>query len=139
MTTHSDLTDRLDIAEVLNRYAFAIDDKDWVALGEIFTDDCIADYGPFGTFDGSAAVVDWMAPAHVGLTTQHAMANMVITVSGDTATARSYVTVSLQPDGHEPFRVGGAYHDEFRRTGDRWQISNRSYTTIWQHGAPPGG
>lgn len=130
--TSNEAADRLEIFELLNRYGFAIDDKDWEALGEVFCHDCTADYGKFGSFEGATAVVDWMAPAHVGLTTQHAMANMVVKVDGDTATARSYVTVTLQPTGAKMFRAGGQYHDTLEKRDGRWQIKTRLYTTIWE-------
>jgi 3-phenylpropionate/cinnamic acid dioxygenase small subunit len=131
-TDSNGIADRLEIVDLLNRYAVAIDDKDWEALSEVFCDDCTADYGQFGTFNGVDAVVAWMAPTHADLTTQHAMANMVIAIDQDTATARSYVHVFLRPDQSPSFRVGGAYRDELRRVDGRWKIANRVYTTIWQ-------
>jgi 3-phenylpropionate/cinnamic acid dioxygenase small subunit len=128
----ADLVARTRIADVLVRYCFAIDDKDWAALHEVFTPDCVADYGDFGLFEGADAVVAWMAPVHVGLVTQHALGNVLVTVDGDRAASRSYVTVTLQPDGGAMFRTGGSYRDELRRDGDRWRIARRTYATIWR-------
>lgn len=124
--------DRFQIADVLCRYAFAIDDQNWADLRHVFTPDCVAEYGRFGSFDGVEAVIAWMEPAHQGLTTQHAMANIVADVNGDAATARSYVTVTLQPAGAPMFRTGGQYVDALQRIDGAWRITRRSYSTIWE-------
>jgi ketosteroid isomerase-like protein len=129
------LADQVAITTVLHRYAFAIDDKDWQGLRDVFSVDCTADYGPFGRFEGIDAVVAWLAPVHVGLTTQHAMSNIVAQVTGRTATARSYVTVSLQPDDGPLLRVGGGYSDLLRQVDGQWRIAERVYSTIWQQQA----
>jgi 3-phenylpropionate/cinnamic acid dioxygenase small subunit len=129
-----DLAAHSEITSVLHRYAFAIDDKDWEGLRSVFTVDCTADYGKFGRFDSVDAVIAWMAPVHVGLTTQHSMSNIMIDVRGQTATARSYVNVTLQPDGAPPFHAGGGYADTLVAVAGGWRIATRTYTTLWQHG-----
>jgi len=132
MTSDSQGPAIAEITKLLHRYAFAIDDKDWAALHDVFNDDCVADYGSFGSFTGADAVCAWMESAHVGLTTQHAMANITIDVDGRLAHSRSYVTVTLQPEGGAMFRTGGEYRDTILEADGTWRIERRTYRTIWQ-------
>ena len=123
------------ITDVLHRYAFAIDDQRWDELRTIFTSECRADYGQFGTFDSSDAVADWMGDAHVGLISHHAISNIAVEVDGDRATARSYVTVSIVHAATDRLmRTGGEYRDVMVRIDGHWQICERRYRTIWQDG-----
>ncbi|MGD9996832.1 MAG: nuclear transport factor 2 family protein [Ilumatobacteraceae bacterium] len=132
--------DRTQIADLLHSYAFAIDDQDWGRLLDVFSDRCTADYGRFGCFESAQAVHDWMRDAHVGLTSHHALANVVIELRGDDASARSYVTVTIQrtDDPSTMLRTGGEYRDRLSRVDGRWRISEREYRTVWQDGSLAG-
>ncbi len=48
-----DTRTRLDIADVLVRYATGIDRRDWTLFRSCFTDDCVADYGDIGVWHGA--------------------------------------------------------------------------------------
>ena len=48
--------DRLEIAEVLLRYATGIDRRNWSLFRTVFTDDCDLDYGEIGAWHGAEAV-----------------------------------------------------------------------------------
>jgi hypothetical protein len=132
--------DRTAIADLLHAYAFAIDDQAWERLLDVFAERCTADYGQFGSFESAQAVHDWMRDAHVGLTSQHAMANIVIDVDGDHATARSYVTVTIvrTDTPSAMLRTGGEYRDRLARVDGSWRISERAYRTVWQDGSLAG-
>ena len=41
-------SDKAEIIEVLNLYAFALDAQQWDLFDHVFTDDVIADFGPAG-------------------------------------------------------------------------------------------
>ena len=133
------MDDHVAITELLNRYAFTIDDQTWDDLLDVFTDSCRADYGQFGTFDTAQAVADWMRGAHVGLTSHHALANISVKVDGERATARSYVTVTiLASAASSMLRTGGEYRDVLTRVDGRWRIAERTYRTVWQDGSLAG-
>jgi len=134
------MDDQVAIAKLLHRYAFTIDDQTWDDLLDIFTDPCRADYGQFGSFDTAQAVTDWMRDAHVGLRSQHAIANVSAQVDGDRATARSYVTVTILTTADAPsmLRTGGEYRDVLARLDGRWRIAERTYRTIWEEGSLTG-
>ncbi len=57
MTNHED---RLDIVDVLIRYATGIDRRDWPLFRTVFTDDCVLDYGQIGAWNGVDAVTEFM-------------------------------------------------------------------------------
>jgi 3-phenylpropionate/cinnamic acid dioxygenase small subunit len=131
----SDATERearQDITEVLVRYASGIDRRDWALFRTCWTDDCRADYGDIGTWEGVDALTDWMCAAHAGMGhTLHRMSNFSIAVDADTATARTYVDAMLKSsDGESGMTAAGYYDDELVRTPDGWRITFRRYTAV---------
>jgi hypothetical protein len=130
--TSDDRTARQDIAEVLVRYATAIDRRDWPLFRTVFADDVHADYGDIGTFDGIDAITEFMEVSHVELGhTMHRLSNLAIDVEGESATARSYVDgVLMAPDGQSGLNPIGFYDDELVRMSDGWRISRRSFTMV---------
>jgi 3-phenylpropionate/cinnamic acid dioxygenase small subunit len=137
------LADRLDIEDVLTRYAWALDSKQFDELDRVFTPDAHVDYtSSGGEAGGYPDVKAWLAkvlphfPAY-----QHLVTNKQITVDGDHATSRSEFynpMVMAQRDGTTSiFFVGGEYHDQLVRTPDGWRITDRLEKSIWTDGAVP--
>ncbi len=142
------IADRLDIEEVLTRYAWALDTKQFDGLDEVFTPDARIDYSSSGGIAGAFPEVKaWLAsvlphfPAY-----QHLVTNKHITLDGDRATSRAEFynpMVTSRPDGSQGiFFVGGEYHDELVRTADGWRIRERVERSVWTDGdvpaVPPG-
>lgn len=142
------MVDRLEIEDVLTRYAWAIDSREFDGLDEVFTPDAFVDYTSAGGIKGKYPEVKaWLAsvlphfPAY-----QHLVTNKDIRIDGDTATSRSgfYNPMGQQAEGGRMtfFFVGGEYHDKLVRTGDGWRIEERVEKTVWTDGnvpaAPPG-
>jgi 3-phenylpropionate/cinnamic acid dioxygenase small subunit len=137
------LADRLDIEDVLTRYAWALDSKQFEELDRVFTPDAHVDYTSSGGEAGAYPDVKaWLAkvlphfPAY-----QHLVTNKQITIDGDHATSRSEFynpMVMAQRDGTTSiFFVGGEYHDQLVRTPDGWRITDRLEKSIWTDGAVP--
>jgi 3-phenylpropionate/cinnamic acid dioxygenase small subunit len=124
--------DRQDISDVLVRYATGIDRRDWTLFRTVFTGDCQLDYGEIGTFDGVDAVTDFMEKAHaMAGHTMHRLTNMVITVDGDRAAARTYIDgLIMMADNKSGVSAIGYYDDEIVRTGDGWRIARRQFTSV---------
>jgi hypothetical protein len=125
------LTDRLDIIDVLHRYMYAVDRRDWELLGTCFTEDATVDFsGAGGPNAGAAELVAWLADT-MGLfaMTQHTVSNVLIEVSGDEATGQAYFSnpMTIAHDGgpNDLLFSGGAYDDRFRRTPQGWRIAAR--------------
>jgi hypothetical protein len=120
--------DSVAIRDVIDRYAFGVDRRDWDLVSACFTPDCHADYGRSGAWTSRPPFVEWLDLTHreVG-PTMHRITNHQVKVDGDAATATSYLDALLQVD-HQEFdllRVVAIYHDELVRTADGWQIATR--------------
>lgn len=137
------LADRLDIEDVLTRYAWALDGKQFDELDDVFAPDAHIDYTSSGGEAGAYPDVKaWLAgvlphfPAY-----QHLVTNKHITIDGDRATSRSEFynpMVMAKRDGTTSiFFVGGEYHDQLVRTPNGWRITNRVEKSIWTDGAVP--
>jgi 3-phenylpropionate/cinnamic acid dioxygenase small subunit len=138
-------------ADLLARYAWAIDDRDFGALAEVFTEDVVADYGAF-TCAGSADVVARMEEIHRGLrTTQHLVGSVLALAEDDgRVRVRSHVRATLVRDGGERDRVevAASYRDLLVVTGEGHRIAERRVEghwiagersiLPWFHAPPPG-
>jgi len=128
MLSLAEISDRLEIQQLLTDYATAIDQRRFDDLDRIFTPDAYIDYRAMGGIDGPYLQVKaWLAevlpnfPAFC-----HLNGNFDIRLAGDTATAR---TMCLNPmrlpgDGQILF-CALWYDDDFVRTVDGWRLSRR--------------
>jgi len=138
----STLADRLEIDDLLTRYAVAIDTKQFDLLDTVFSPDATIDYTSAGGVAGKLPEVrKWLAEVLAGFPmTQHLVGNRDVKIDGDTATARSYFYNPMGMPGKDGklslFFVGGYYNDRLRRTPDGWRIYERIEETAWMQGAP---
>jgi len=137
------LHDRLEIDDLLTRYATAIDGRDWSLLDTVFTPDARLDYRGAGGIEGAYPEVRaWLAEVLPMFdVTQHLVLNRVVVVDGDTARARSAFSNPnrITVDGESQlFTVGGYYHDELVRAPEGWRIRRRLEETSWWEGTFPG-
>jgi 3-phenylpropionate/cinnamic acid dioxygenase small subunit len=129
------LADRIEIDDLLTRYATALDAKDWDLFATCFTPDAVIDYTGAGGIKGQLPEVrDWLAQVMAGFPmTQHLVTNRTVHIVGDTATCRSCLFNPMGlPDeetGLLVFLEGGYYHDTLVRTADGWRIAERTYST----------
>ncbi|MCW2613535.1 MAG: hypothetical protein JWN08_529 [Frankiales bacterium] len=133
-----ELTDRLDIAEVLARYCDALDQRRWDLLQTVFTADASADYGSVGLPTGVEEIATAIRRTIADLdATQHLVGNIQVQVQGDTATAQCYLIsqhVRAGQPGGEEYLLGGRYVDELVRTPDGWRITFRRLHRMWAAG-----
>jgi len=142
--TPEQLSDRAEINDVIVRYGWAIDTKDWDLLDTCFLADAHCDYSsnPGGKVGPYPEIRAWLAKVMKAFpVTQHLMSNVDITLDGDRATVRTMVT---NPQGAATregplhfFFVGGRYDDEFVRTAAGWRIARRIESTLWFQGSLP--
>ena len=123
---------RPDVTEVLIRYATAIDRRDWALFRTCFTEDCHADYGDIGVWDGVEAITEFMQSAHIAMGhTLHRISNEVVTRSGSSVSARCYVdAVLLDADDRGGVNTLGFYDDELVHTDRGWKIARRRFTLV---------
>jgi len=138
-----EISDRIRIHELLVRYTLAIDRKDWALLDTCFTPDAHLDYTSAGGIAGDYPKVRaWLEKALAPFpVTVHALANSVVTLDGDRASARTYVHNPMtfpNPDGTlHIFTVGAFYNDKLVWTRDGWRIRERIEETAFLDGTLP--
>ena len=142
--TPQDLADRAEIHDVIVRYGWAIDTKDWALLDTCFTTDAEVDYSsnPGGKQGPYAQIRSWLEKMISAFpVTQHLMSNIDVQLAGDRATTRTMVTnpegAATREGGLHFFFVGARYDDEFVRTDKGWKIAKRVETTLWFQGSLP--
>ena len=116
--------DKLEIHELLARYARGVDDKDWDLYRSVFTDDAHIDYTSAGAIAGTRdEVAAFLAEAFAAIPwSSHFIMNIEIDLDGDTASARATFYNPMQlPGMDEPSFCGGLYHQDLVRTADGWK------------------
>jgi 3-phenylpropionate/cinnamic acid dioxygenase small subunit len=137
-----EIADRIEIDDLLTRYATAVDTRNWDLYQSVFTADAVIDYTSSGGIRGELAeVTKWLSDAlSIFSMSQHMVTNRDIRVAGDTATSRSYFYNPMgrtKRDGTLSLMfVGGYYRDQLRRTATGWRISERIQDTAWFSSAP---
>jgi SnoaL-like domain len=128
------LLDKDSICDVVRRYSYCVDHRLYDEVIELFTEDCIVDYGPgngppvrsqvalrqlFGHPDGGFEA------------TSHHNANIFVTFVGENnATVRTSVYAwHKQSDGRTP-KLWGYYHDSLVRTPEGWRIAKRQLRVL---------
>ena len=129
--TLEEISDRIEINDLLVRYTVAIDEKDWELLDTVYTPDAKVDYTSSGGIKGEYPEVRaWLAKALAAFPmTQHLISNSVVELAGDRATARTMVFNPMgtanDRGGYKLFFVGGWYEDKLVRTAAGWRIAER--------------
>jgi 3-phenylpropionate/cinnamic acid dioxygenase small subunit len=141
--TVGELSDRIEIQDLLVRYARAIDTKDWDLLDTCFTADAQVDYTSSGGIAGRYPEVrQWLAKAlAIFPVAVHYVTNSTVELKGDRASARTYLYNPMQMRGadgtNQSFTVGGIYHDQLVRGPSGWRISERREEQIFVTGDAP--
>lgn len=140
-----EVSDRIEINDLLIRYTDAIDKKDYELLDSCFTPDARLDYTSAGGIAGDYPKVRaWLEKALAPFPmTVHYVTNSVVDLDGDAATARTAVLNPMGfqgPDGvMHTFTVGAYYNDRLIRSSEGWRISERIEESAYMDGdLPPG-
>ena len=141
MKDQQELSDRLEIQDLITAYSYAIDFHAWDELDDIFTPDATLDFTATGGEAGDLpAMKAWLArtlPMFAGH--QHLVATSQVVLAGDRASARSVCHNPMyldRPDGQQVLFVGLWYEDEFVRTQFGWRICARRQRIGYMHGLP---
>ncbi len=139
MLSPQEMSDRLEIQDLFTRYCFAIDDRDWDVLDDLFTSDAQIDYTATGGSAGPLSEIkQWLAQAlgACGMS-QHMVSLPNLTIAGDTATSRMILfnpMMMQNGQGKETtFFCGVWYHDRLVRTEAGWRIAERSQKLAYTH------
>ncbi len=145
MLTIEELSDRLEIQDLVFHYADLIDTRQFDRLAsEVFTEDAHIDYSEMGGSIGNVQeTVEFLTAALTSETfpnTQHLNANVQVTLEGDTAKGRvmcfNPMEMGMPDGGTQTYFLGLWYVDEYRRTAQGWRISRRAEEKSWVFNAP---
>ncbi|MFC4467342.1 nuclear transport factor 2 family protein [Streptomyces xiangluensis] len=138
------MDDRIDLAELLSRYADIADMKEFTHLpSRICTDPLTVDFEAVtGMPAVTASLRDCVELLRTTLApfaaTHHAITGHVVTIDGDSATIHAHVRaehwlpVELVGDGPDRWLVVGFYDTEAVRTPKGWRISRFKLTVTHQ-------
>ena len=140
--TIQEISDRMEIQDLLVAYSTAVDTQDWKAFAALFTPDALIDYSAMGGSRGGVeepvAVLEKRSPNFSS--TQHLGANSAIELQGDRAVGRTMChnpMVMKRDSGEEHvFFCGLWYRDEFVRTPDGWRFQRREEEKSYFHNLP---
>jgi hypothetical protein len=118
------VADKLEIHELLARYARGVDTRDWELYRSVFTEDAVIDYSSAGAAAGPRDEV--AAALEAAFDTipwaQHYVTNVEIELRGDEATVLAAFYNPMQlPMLEEPSACGGYYRHELVRTAEGWR------------------
>jgi ketosteroid isomerase-like protein len=133
-----EISDRLEIQELIARYSYALDSRDFDALDDLFTPDAILDYRATGAIRGS-------------LEEMKAFVSNAFTMFDATQHLTTQTTLRFDDDGntahgksacHNPMVFGGDnkpkmmvlglwYIDTFERTADGWRFKARTEEQLY--------
>jgi ketosteroid isomerase-like protein len=128
------LQDRMDITDVLYRYASTIDRFDLDGLRTVLADDLWAQYGNAEPVSGGDAVARWIGEATANVVWQHHLLSVYhVEVDGDRASALVYHTSHqvFDDDPDTAKLLVGRYHNELPRETDGWRISRLVLEILW--------
>jgi hypothetical protein len=148
MLSLQEISDRMELSILLDRYAGAIDRADMALLDTVFTPDAEVDYTAFaewGAIKGDYPTIRrWLgerlplSPGH-----QHLVANKEIALDGDRASGRIMcLNPMVQPVKDAAGRPAVGFHglwylDEYVRTADGWRIGKRTEERCFSHNFAP--
>ena len=141
MLSSQEMSDRLEIQDVLVSYCEAIDSGDWAALDDVFTEDAIIDYtaagGVKGNLQETKAYLAKALKPFSGM--QHMLGLPVIKITGDTAKVRTttFNPMVIEREGKPHiFFVGLWYCDDLIRIKNSWRIQSRREEVSYFHNLP---
>ncbi len=142
MLSLQEISDRLEIQDLLVQYSHAVDTRDWDALTKVFTEDALIDYSEMGGSRGNVTeTLDFLKMAMPNFASfQHMISNIHLELDGDTARARTicHNPMVLDKGNGEThvFFCGLWYRDVLVRTPDGWKIKERVEEKSYFHNVP---
>jgi hypothetical protein len=141
--THEQISDRIEIDEVLTRYCYAVDDREWDVYRSIFTPDAVIDDRVTGGIEsGIEEHIQYLGKALSRvLLSQHTLSTVHIHLNGNIAQVRAHCSCPMvvkagEADNHVFFQ-GLWYRNSIVRTHEGWKISRLVEEGYWTYNKPP--
>jgi 3-phenylpropionate/cinnamic acid dioxygenase small subunit len=127
------LIDKDEIIDLVHRYSYCVDHRDYDEVVQLFTKDCVVDYGPgLAPIRSRAGLRQMFGHPDAGFAaTSHHNANVLVTFddSGHASVRTSVYAWHQRGDGTTP-RLWGYYHDLVVRLPEGWRIAQRQLRTL---------
>ncbi len=137
------ISDELEITALLNRYARAVDTRDWDLYRSVFTEDAHIDYSSAGAIAGTREqVADWLAKGFAAIPmSMHYITNIESQIdgsgSGRVAQVRAMFYNPMQLPGITALSYcGGYYHHSLVRGDDGWRSRSLREENVWFINSP---
>jgi hypothetical protein len=129
MLSLEEISDRLEIQQLLVAYSTAIDQRRFDDLDRVFTPDAYIDYRAMGGIDGRyPEVKKWLSEVLPNFPSYaHMLGNFDVRIDGDAASSRRlcFNPMVMGGDQNQVYFCGLWYDDEFVRTAAGWRMSQR--------------
>lgn len=133
MLSIEEISDRLEVQQLLIDYSTAIDQRRFDDLDAVFTPDAYIDYRVSGGIDGRFPEIKaWLKDVLPNFPAfYHMLGNVDVHIAGDRATSRAIcfnpMVMGGGDDQNAPqvYFVGIWYVDEFIRTAQGWRMTRR--------------
>ena len=135
-TPRPDVSDRDDIADLVHRYSDAVCRKDRAQWAATWAEDAHWDLGKGRISTGKADIVElWQRSVDQLVQVVQMVHNGTVTVDGDTATGRWYVSEHVSRSNGALGIMLAWYDDTYVRVDDQWLFSSRTLGSLY-HGPP---
>lgn len=137
------LLDESDLRDLIHRYAFGLDTRDWVLWRSVFADEVemdMSDYQPEPPPRSLPAdvVVRSAEVQFAGFDrTQHFIASHRFDIDGDTARITAHMRAEhwmTTGQGGDRYTMYGTYHDDCVRTADGWKLTRVKLQLLREEG-----
>ncbi len=132
------IEDRLALQELSNRYARAVDRRDYAAFVALFVANGVL-CGPGYAMTAHAEIERGIRLIEQYQTTQHCVHNQLVDVRGDAASGETYCVARhiYERDGiKRKLDMGVRYQDEYRRETNGWRFTRRELVLDWTQDLP---
>jgi ketosteroid isomerase-like protein len=130
------MSDRDDIVDLVHRYSDAVCRKDRPQWAATWADDAWWDLGKGRLTTGRDEIVEFWQKAVDGLVVVvQVVHNGTVSIDGDTATGRWYVSEHLERGNGVKGMLLAWYDDTYVRRDGQWLFASRKLGSLY-HGAP---
>jgi hypothetical protein len=139
------LLDLEKIRKLAQLYSHLMDARDWDAMAQLYAEDAVCEWGPYGSLKGRENIRKQLIDAHPGRLPydgMHITTNLVVELTGPgTAISRNYLTDMWPSDEIGPITHDGypanpvvlyaIYENNYRKIGPDWKISRSQIQFVW--------
>lgn len=134
-----------EVRKVMLLYAHLMDSRDWDAMAQLYTEDAVGEWGPYGTWHGRAQIHRQLVDGHLGRLPYdgfHCITNVWAELTGPrTAVSRCYLTdvwpsdvtgpISHAGYPQNPVLIYAIYDNDYVKNASGWQIARSRIAVIW--------